>query len=146
MTIMLTGEFHHNLDSKGRLILPSKFRDELQETVMVTIGLDGCLKVYTMESWQKIYDKLQTLPTTNRDARIYVRMVIGKASECSFDAQGRILLPANLINEAGITKEAVVVGLGDSLEIWSEDRWNATLEEGKENFEEIAERLSVFGI
>ena len=146
MIDMFTGEFHHNLDAKGRLILPSKFRDELQETVMITIGLDGCLKVYTMASWQKIYEKLMTLPTTSRDARIYVRMVIGKACECTFDSQGRILIPANLIKEASITKETVVVGVGDCLEIWSADRWNATLEEGIENFEAIAERLSSFGI
>ena len=143
---MFIGEYHHNLDSKGRLIMPSKFRDELQDTVMVTIGLDGCLKAYTMASWQKIYEKLMTLPTTNKDARIYVRMVIGKASECTFDAQGRILLPASLINEAALNKEVVIVGLGDSLELWSAERWNATLDEGKENFEAIADRLSSFGI
>ena len=96
------GEFHHSLDAKGRIILPSRFRDELQDSVIVTRGLDGCLNVYTQEAWQAIYEKLLTLPTTNKDARTYVRMMTAKASECSFDSQGRILLPQNLIKDAEI--------------------------------------------
>lgn len=143
---MFIGEFHHNLDSKGRIILPAKFREELHETVIVTRGLDGCLNVYTMEAWQLIYEKLLTLPTTNKDARMYVRMLTAKASECSFDSQGRILLPANLISDAAIVKEAVVVGAADHVEIWAVDRWNSFEEEGNENLEAIAERLSSFGI
>lgn len=143
---MFIGEFHHNLDAKGRIVLPTKFREELLDNVIVTKGLDGCLNVYTAEAWQKIYEKLLTLPTTNRDARIYVRMLTAKASECTFDTQGRILLPANLISDAAITKECVVVGAADHVEIWSEERWNNFEEEGSENLDEIAERLASFGI
>lgn len=143
---MFMGEFHHSLDAKGRIILPSRFRDELQDSVIVTRGLDGCLNVYTQEAWQAIYEKLLTLPTTNRDARIYVRMMTAKASECSFDSQGRILLPQNLIKDAEIEKEAVIVGAGNHVEIWSASKWNDFELEGSENLEEIAERLSGFGI
>ena len=143
---MFIGEFHHNLDAKGRIVLPTKFREELHDTVIVTKGLDGCLNVYTSEAWQTIYEKLLTLPTTNRDARMYVRMLTAKASECTFDTQGRILLPANLIGDEAITKECVVVGAADHVEIWSEERWNNFEEEGSENLDEIAERLASFGI
>ena len=143
---MFIGEYHHNLDAKGRIILPVKFREELHETVIVTRGLDGCLNVYTLDAWQQIYEKLLTLPTTNKDARMYVRMLTAKACECAFDSQGRILLPMNLIQEAAIEKEAVVVGAANHVEIWSEARWNSFEEEGNENLEAIAERLSSFGI
>lgn len=143
---MFMGEFHHTLDAKGRVILPSRFREELQDSVIVTRGLDGCLNVYTQAAWQVIYEKLLTLPTTNKDARMYVRMITAKASECSFDSQGRILLPQNLIKDAEIEKEAVVVGAGNHVEIWAASKWDSFEEEGNENLEAIAERLSAFGI
>ena len=143
---MFMGEFHHSLDVKGRIILPSRFRDELKDCVIVTRGLDGCLNVYTQEAWQTIYEKLLTLPTTNKDARTYVRMMTAKASECSFDSQGRILLPQNLIKDAEIEKEAVIVGAGNHVEIWAASKWDDFELEGSENLEEIAERLSGFGI
>ncbi|MBE6114058.1 MAG: division/cell wall cluster transcriptional repressor MraZ [Erysipelotrichaceae bacterium] len=146
---MFMGEFRHSVDAKGRIILPAKMREELGECVIVTRGLDGCLNVYTQERWQKIYEKLMTLPTTNRDARMYVRLTTSKATECTFDSHGRILLPQNLIKDAAIEKDAVIAGVGDHVEIWCDKLWDAVQEdecyEGN-SYEEIAERLSVFGI
>lgn len=143
---MFIGEFQHNLDAKGRVVLPTKFREELGEKIIVTKGLDGCLNVYTMDAWQAIYEKLQKLPTTSKDARMYIRMISAKASECSFDTQGRILLPQTLIVEADIKKEAVVVGACNHVEIWSKERWNSFEMEGMDSLENIAERLSEYGI
>lgn len=86
---MFMGEFAHNIDRKGRLIMPAKFREDLGETVVVNRGLDGCLYVYTMAQWQVVYEKLKTLPSTNKDARMYQRMMLSKAAECDLDGQGR---------------------------------------------------------
>ena len=94
---MFMGEYAHNIDRKGRLIMPAKFRDELGEHVVVNRGLDGCLYVYTVEQWQQVYQKLSTLPSTNKDARMYQRMMLSKAAECEMDSQGRILIPSSLI-------------------------------------------------
>ena len=93
---MFMGEYAHNIDRKGRLIMPAKFREELGEHVVVNRGLDGCLYVYTVEQWQQVYQKLSTLPSTNKDARMYQRMMLSKAAECEMDSQGRILIPSSL--------------------------------------------------
>ncbi len=86
---MFMGEFAHNIDRKGRLIMPAKFREDLGETVVVNRGLDGCLYVYTMAQWQVVYEKLKTLPSTNKDAGMYQRMMLSKAAECDLDGQRR---------------------------------------------------------
>ena len=128
---MFMGEYAHNIDRKGRLIMPAKFREELGEHVVVNRGLDGCLYVYTVEQWQQVYQKLSTLPSTNKDARMYQRMMLSKAAECEMDSQGRILIPSSLIALAGLEKE-----------FWSKDRWEALEEEQSASFEEAAEHLS----
>lgn len=140
------GEFSHTVDGKGRVTIPSRFRDELHETVVVTRGLDGCLSVYTQEAWQIIYEKLLRLPNTKRDVRMYVRMLTSRASECTFDNMGRILLPKVLLEEANIEKNVVVVGAADHVEIWAEDTWRAYYESASESFEANAELLSDFEV
>lgn len=138
------GEFSHNLDAKGRLIIPARFRNELNETLIITQGLDGCLTLYTNEAWEKIYAQLQNLPTTKSQARAFVRMLTSKASEAEIDSQGRILIPANLIKLAHIQKECVVVGAGSKVEIWAKDVWEEYSSVSEESFEELAESLTEF--
>src|SRR5690554_4880291 len=99
---MFIGEYQHNIDSKGRIIIPSKFRDNLGEHFVITKGLDGCLFVYSLEEWKNFEDKLSTLPMTNKDARAFVRFFFAGATECGFDKQGRIVIPGNLRQYAGI--------------------------------------------
>ena len=139
---MFMGEYAHNIDRKGRLIMPAKFREELGEHVVVNRGLDGCLYVYTVEQWQQVYQKLSTLPSTNKDARMYQRMMLSKAAECEMDSQGRILIPSSLIALAGLEKECLIIGVANHLEIWPKDRWEALEEEKSAYFEESAEHLS----
>ncbi|MEG0076742.1 division/cell wall cluster transcriptional repressor MraZ [Anaerorhabdus sp.] len=140
---MFIGEFRHNLDSKKRVIIPAKFREELGELFIVTRGLDGCLTVYTMEQWTLLLEQLKKLPSTKKETRLYVRSITSKATECECDAQGRIQLPSYLISEAAIEKECVIVGVADHVEIWSETRWEG-YQEGSESFEDVAEQLTDF--
>lgn len=141
---MFMGEFSHNLDAKGRLIIPARFRNELKDGLILTQGLDGCLALYTQEAWEKIYEQLQNLPTTKAQARAFVRILTSKASEVEIDAQGRILVPANLIKQAHLQKECVVVGAGSKVEIWAKEVWDAYMESSEESFEELAESLTEF--
>ena len=138
------GEYSHNIDRKGRLIMPAKFREELQERVVVNRGLDGCLYVYTMEQWAIVQKKISTLPTTKKDARNFQRMMLAKADECDLDSQGRILIPARLIQLAKLEKECVIVGVGNHIEIWAKDRWQSFEDEQQDSFEEFAENLTDF--
>lgn len=139
---MFMGEYGHNIDRKGRLIMPAKFREELGEHVVVTRGLDGCLFVYTAEQWMEVYEKLSNLPSTNKNARWYQRMVLSKAAECEMDGQGRILIPSSLTSLAELKKECLIIGMANHLEIWAKERWESVEEENMDQFEEVAEHLS----
>lgn len=141
---MFMGEYQHNLDAKGRIIIPAKFREELGDTMVVTRWLDGCLAIYTMEQWNELYEKLKTLPSTKREARRFTHMIMAKASECNLDAQGRIRLPNPLIKEAELTKECVVIGVSDHVEIWDKEKWDDYYSIASESFEDIAEELTEF--
>lgn len=138
---MLMGEFHHNIDDKGRLIIPSKFRYELGEKFVITRGIEKCLFVYSLVEWEKIVKRLQSLPFTNKDARNFTRFFLSGAAECEFDRQGRINITSPLGNYAGLTKECVIIGANDRLEIWSEANWNTFFESNEDNLSEIAENL-----
>lgn len=137
---MLMGEYHHNLDEKKRLIIPSKFREEIGEKFVVTRGLDGCLFLYSLNEWEKIITKLKTLPFTKKDARSFTRFLMSAASICEFDKQGRINLVNSLIEYAKIQKECVIIGVNDRLEIWSEERFNELMLDS-ESFSTVAENL-----
>ena len=141
---MFIGEYRHNLDAKGRVIVPAKFREQLTNSIILTRGLDGCITVYTHEQWQKIYEELKRLPNTKKEARMYIHMLTAKAAEVEIDKQGRILIPTSLIEEANIDKASVIVGAFDHIEIWSADRWDAYYEKASESFEDIAESLTDF--
>ena len=135
------GEFHHNIDEKGRIIIPSKLRDDLGSKIIVTRWLDSCLFLYSEEQWKVIVSKLQTLPFTKKDARAFLRFFLSGAQECTFDKQGRIAIPMPLVNHANLKKECVVIGVNDRLEIWSESKFNEYFNQNDDNISDIAEDL-----
>lgn len=139
---MFIGEYEHNLDAKGRIIIPSKFRDELHSSFILTRGLDGCLTIYSLEQWNKIFERINKLPTTKKAVRQYTRVLTSNACECQLDNQGRILIPTNLTAPVGIKKECVIVGANDHIEIWDKESWENYFIEANESFEEVAENLS----
>ena len=142
---MLIGEFQHNIDTKGRLIMPAKFRSELGQQFVITRGLDGCLFGYPMESWMALQEKLKQLPLAKKDARKFTRFFYSAATEVEIDKQGRVNIPQNLIDFAKIDKECRVIGVSDRIEIWSSDHWDSFAEEAEEDFEAIAEEMIDFG-
>jgi MraZ protein len=139
------GQYLHNLDDKGRIIIPTKIREQLTPTVVVTIGFDKCIALYSMEGWEKFQTSLLTLPANSQDARKHVRLIVGSASTLEFDKQGRINLPANLLTHAGASKECVVVGVLDHVEIWSKEIWDNYQNAAMDDMEDIAEKLLVMG-
>lgn len=140
---MFVGEYSHSLDTKGRLIIPAKFRESLGDVFMVTKGLDGCLSVYDMQGWKELEEKLQALPLTNANARKFTRFMLGGAIECEVDKQGRILLPVNLREFAHLSKDVALVGVGGRIEIWDKDTW---VEKCACDDEEIAANMEGLGI
>lgn len=142
---MLVGEYKHNIDTKGRLIIPAKFRDDLGEKFVVTRGLDGCLFGYPMTEWENLEKKLKQLPLAKKEARTFTRFFYSAATDCELDKQGRILIPQTLRNHADLEKACYVVGVSERFEIWSEERWDKFTEETEESFEEMAETMVDFG-
>ena len=138
---MFMGEYHHNIDEKGRLIMPAKFRDDLKDKFIITRGLEKCLYVYSLEDWDKLVSKLNTLPFTKKDARIFIRSFFSGAAQIEVDRQGRINITSPLIDHAGLTKECVIIGANDRIEIWSKDEWDKFLDVNSEKLEDIAENL-----
>ena len=134
------GEYNHSLDSKGRLIVPSKFRDLLGDEFYVTKGLDPCLVAYTPEKWQEVLDSLEDqLPTNFRNGREMRRYLIGGSAEVEIDKQGRVLIPGNLRQFAHLEKNLVLVGAGDYFEIWDEQAWQQIND--LDSISEIAEAI-----
>lgn len=143
---MLMGEFKHNIDTKGRLIMPSKFRDELGEKFVVTRGMDGCLFGYPQNEWEVLEEKLKEMPLAKKDARTFVRFFYSAATECEIDKQGRINIPQTLRTHASLEKECVVIGVSNRIEIWSQERWDDFSDEAEANFDELAETMIDFGL
>ena len=141
---MFMGEYQHSVDPKGRLIVPSKFREALGESFVITRGLDNCLFGYPMDEWRKLEEKLKSLPTTKKDARAFARFFFSGATEVEIDKQGRINLPQGLIQHASLVKECVVVGVSSKIEIWAKEAWDSYFEESESSFNEIAENLIGF--
>ena len=142
---MLMGEFHHNIDEKNRLVIPSKFRSELGEQFIITRGLDKCLFIYSMNEWNKLVSKLNTLPFTQKNARNFTRFFLSGAINAEFDRSGRVSITSPLIEYADINKECVIIGASDRLEIWSKESWDKFLSDNEENFSDIAENLFTTG-
>lgn len=137
---VLMGEFHHNIDEKGRLIIPSKIRYELGEKFIITRGLDKCLFVYPLNEWENIIKKYRELPNT-REARNFMRFFLSGASECEFDKQGRINIAQPLVSYASLKRECVVIGVNDRIEIWAKEMWDGFIKENEENFSDMADHL-----
>lgn len=138
---MFMGEYHHSLDDKGRLIIPSKFRAELGDKFVITRGIENCLFAYPIERWETIVHKLESLPFTKKDARNFTRFFLSGATVAEFDKQGRINITSPLITYAGIKKDCVVIGTGDRLEIWAKDAWENFFDSASINMSDIAENL-----
>ena len=138
---MLIGEYEHTLDAKGRLIMPSKFRNDLGETFVITRGIDSCLFVYPKDSWNNITSKLNELSFTKKDVRSFQRFFLSAATICEFDKQGRINVTSPLADYADLTKECVIIGVNDRIEIWSKDNFDKFLDDNIDNVSDIAEHL-----
>ena len=138
---MLMGEYHHNIDEKSRLIIPSKFRNELGDRIIITRGLDKCLFVYSENEWNKIISKVSKLQFTKKNVRAFERAFIGGASTIEFDRQGRINITSPLVHYANIEKECVIIGVNERLEIWSKEEFDNYMKANEESLEEITEGL-----
>ncbi|WP_414840337.1 division/cell wall cluster transcriptional repressor MraZ [Carnobacterium sp. TMP28] len=142
---MLLGEYKHNIDAKGRLIMPAKFRNDLGVTFILTRGLDGCLFGYPKDEWSILEEKLKQLPLAKKEVRAFTRFFYSAATECELDKQGRINIPQTLREYANLNKACHIIGVSDRIEIWSEARWDDFSTEAEESFDEIAENMSGFG-
>ena len=138
---MFMGEYHHNIDDKGRIIIPSKFRYELGEKFIITRGLEKCLFIYSLDEWNNIVTRLKSLPFTKKDARDFIRFFLSGAAECEFDKQGRINITSPLVSYADLSKEVVIIGANDRLEVWSKEGWNKFFTDNEDKLADIAEHL-----
>ncbi|MGI6421886.1 MAG: division/cell wall cluster transcriptional repressor MraZ [Syntrophomonadaceae bacterium] len=143
---MFLGEYQHALDNKGRITIPSRFRELLGERFVATKGLDNCIFLYPLEEWKSIEEKLQALPLTRADVRSFVRFFFSGAAELELDKQGRTVLSLNLRNYAGIEKDVSVIGVGSRIEIWASDKWESYNQNAAASYEDIAEKLIDLGI
>ena len=143
---MFIGEYQHSIDPKKRLAVPSKFRAELKNKVVVTRGLDKCLFVYPMKVWEEIAGKLGTLPVGESATRSFIRLQLAGAVDVEIDKQGRVLIPDFLKNYAGLIRHVVITGVYNRLEIWDELKWKAYKKNVEKNTDEIAEQLGKLGV
>ena len=143
---MFIGEFQHTMDKKGRINIPSKFRESLGESFYVTKGLDSCLFVFPEREWARFEEKLKELPLASRDARIFTRMFFAGAAECQFDRQGRIIIPPVLRQHGELEKEVVIIGVSTRIEIWGKARWEAYNAVDNVDYDDIAEKMALLGI
>lgn len=143
---MFIGEFNHSVDVKGRISMPAKFREQLGEMFYLTKGLDESLFVFPESEWTVFEEKLKALPLTNKSARAFVRLFFAGATECTFDKQGRILIPQNLREFSNIDKDAIVIGAGTRIEIWNAASWEQYNNPDNLSYDEIAEQMADLGI
>ena len=142
--LLLIGEYEHSMDSKGRLIMPAKLREDIGEKFIVTKGLDGCLFAFSVTEWTNFEQKLRSLPISNKDARMFTRFFFAGAIDCEIDKQGRFLISGNLREFAGFEKEVVIVGMDTRIEIWSKEKWENCDQEI--SADEIATKMELLGI
>lgn len=138
------GEYQHNIDEKGRMIIPAKFREELGPTFILTRGLDQCIFGYPLSEWQQLEQKLKSLPFTKKDARAFTRFFFSGAMECQLDKQGRVNITSTLRKYAKLEKECTIIGVSNRIEIWNKEEWSQYFDDSEESFSEIAESLIDF--
>ena len=140
---MFMCEFTCKVDNKGRMMLPSKFRDELgEQEFVITRGLDNCIDLFPIEEWKNIEDKLKKLQTTNSKHRAYQRFVMSAATKTEFDNQGRLNIPTSLMEHAQIDKKIIVTGMNDKIEIWSEESWKKYIQNTGESIEDLVDEIN----
>jgi MraZ protein len=139
---MLLGQHEHSLDDKNRLTLPARLREQLGDRVVVTVGLDGCLDAYAQDDWDRIAGRIRDLDTLSRESRVMHRHFFAQAVTAELDRQGRMVLPATLLEAAGIEREVTIAGVHDHLEIWDRTRWREHLREVEGSAGHVAERLA----
>lgn len=139
------GEYEHTLDKKGRLIIPSKFRETAKEQEVerffITRGLDSCLFVFGEDEWRSQEQKFKGVPFTKPDARKFNRLFFSGATDVTADKQGRILIPSYLKEFAGIKRDIVIVGVSNRFEVWAKEKWGEYYKEARDSFEQVAEKL-----
>lgn len=143
---MFIGEFHHSIDEKGRLAIPVKFRSAFKTGAVVTRGLDKSLFLYTNQEWKKLAEKLANLPISQSKSRAFARLMLAGAMDVSLDKQGRIVLPDYLRSYCSLNKKAVVAGLYNRVEIWSEEEWERYKQQTENSSNDIAEALGELGV
>jgi MraZ protein len=143
---MFIGEYSHNLDDKGRLAIPIKFRQELKGGAVVTRGLDNCLFLYTKKEWGKLAEKLAALPFSQANSRAFARLMLAGAMDVELDKQGRVVLPEYLRVFAGLKKGVIVAGLYSRLEFWDEAKWQTYKTQTEKQSTDIAERMAELGV
>jgi len=143
---MFIGEYQHSIDTKKRLAIPSKFRNELGNRVVVTRGLDKCLFIYPMKVWEELAQKLGSLPVGEAGTRSFIRLMLAGATDVEIDKQGRILIPDYLKKYAGFKKNLAIAGLYNRLEIWDEKNWSSYKAKTEKSADEIAEQLGKLGV
>lgn len=143
---MFIGEYTHNLDDKGRLAIPKKFRESLRKGAVVTRGLDNCLFLYTKEEWLRLAEKLANLPFSQANSRAFARLMLAGAMDIKLDKQGRVILPEYLRNFAGLGKSTVVAGLYNRLELWDQQKWEKYKKKTEADSSDIAEKMYELGI
>ncbi|PIR73742.1 MAG: cell division/cell wall cluster transcriptional repressor MraZ [Candidatus Moranbacteria bacterium CG10_big_fil_rev_8_21_14_0_10_35_21] len=143
---MFIGEYSHSIDPKKRLALPMKFRSELKNRVVITRGLDKCLFIYPMKIWEELAGKLGTLPVGEASTRSFIRLMLAGAIDADMDKQGRILIPDFLKSYAGLSRNIVIAGVYNRLEVWDEKKWTVYKKNAEKNTDEIAEQLGKLGV
>lgn len=143
---MFIGEYNHNLDEKGRMSVPAKFRRDLAGGAVVTRGLDHCLFVYPKAEWEIMAGKLAALPITQKNSRAFARLMLAGAWDVELDGQGRVMLPEYLRQYASIEKHVVVAGLYNRIELWDEDAWQEYKHATEQESDTIAESMGALGI
>ena len=142
---MFYGEYEHTIDRKGRLIVPAKFRQALQEhqvkALFLTRGLDGCLFLFPEAEWRQTESRFKDIPFTKGEGRKFNRLFFSGATEVMVDRLGRLLVPRTLKEFAQIKQDAVIVGVSNRMEIWAKEKWQAFYESSRQSFEEVAERV-----
>lgn len=144
---MFRGSYEHSVDSKGRVSVPSKFRDIIADRydgrLVMAMDFDRCLTVYPLEEWEKLEEKIKTLPMMQKEVKDFMRFFFSSATECELDKQGRILIPPTHRERAGITKNVTLVGIINKIEIWDAEAWEAR---NSQNGDKIGEALAALGL
>jgi transcriptional regulator MraZ len=146
---MFRGRYEHTIDSKGRISIPSRFREILSEKYddrLVITNFDQCLVAFPYEEWSALEQKVTSLSLLKKEVKTFLRFFYSSAMDCSIDKQGRLLIPPTLRDYAVLQKDVVLVGEGKKIEIWAKERWNDVVKKAQEDFDQIGDTLSGLGL